>query len=54
MATTNQRVTRRIGNPLLDPKGLGQWSGISYLGKRGKQLAILSAYCSLRQQPRGG
>ncbi len=54
MATTNQRATRSIGNPLLDPKGLGRWSGISYLGKRGKRLAILTAYRSPRQQPNGG
>ena len=53
MATTNQWATRSIGTPLLNPKGLGRWSGISYLGKRGKRLAILTAYCSPRQQPKG-
>ena len=54
MATTNQWATRSIGTPLVDPKGLGCWSGISYLGKQGKRLAILTAYRSPRQQSKGG
>jgi hypothetical protein len=54
MATTNQWATRCIGTQLLDSTGLGRWSGLSYLGKRGKQLAILTAYRSPRQQPKGG
>ncbi len=30
------------------------WSGLSFLGKQGKRLAILTAYRSPRQQPMGG
>ena len=51
--STNHWATRSIGT-LLDPTGLGRWSGLSYLGKRGKRLAILTAYRSPRQQPTGG
>ncbi len=54
MATTDQCATRSIGSQLLDPTGLGRWSGLSYLGKCGKRLAILAAYRSPRQQPKGG
>jgi hypothetical protein len=54
MTSTNHWATRSIGNQLLDPSGLGRWSGLSYLGKKGKRLAILTAYRSPRQQPNGG
>jgi hypothetical protein len=53
MTSTNHWATRSIGNQLLDPSGLGRWSGLSYLGKKGKRLAILTAYRSPRQQPNG-
>ena len=54
MTTTNTWATRSIGSQLLDPSGLGRWSGLSYLGKKGKRIAILTAYRSPRQQPNGG
>ncbi len=54
MTTTNTWATRSIGSQLLDPSGLGRWSGLSYLGKKGKRIAILTAYRSPRQQPKGG
>jgi hypothetical protein len=54
MASTDRWATRSTGKPLVDPSGLGRWSGLCYLGKRGKRLAILTAYRSPRQQPTGG
>jgi hypothetical protein len=54
VVTTNQWASRSIGTQLLDPTGMGRWSGLSYLGKRGKRLALLTAYCSPRQQHKGG
>ena len=54
MASTGRWATRSTGKPLVDPSGLGRWSGLCYLGKRGKRLAILTAYRSPRQQPTGG
>ena len=53
-ATTGRWATRSTGKPLIDPSGLGRWSGLCFLGKRGKRLAILTAYRSPRQQPTGG
>ncbi|KAI2502676.1 hypothetical protein MHU86_11801 [Fragilaria crotonensis] len=53
MTTTDRWATRSTGTPLVDP-GLGRWSGLCYLGKRGKLLAIITAYRSPRQQPSGG
>jgi hypothetical protein len=38
MTTTNTWATGSIGSQLLDPSDLGRWSGLSYLGKRGKKL----------------
>ena len=54
MATTNRWATRSTGKPLVDPTGLGRWSGLCFLGKRGKRLAILTAYRSPRQTTKGG
>jgi hypothetical protein len=54
MSTTGRWATRSTGKPLVDPSGLGRWSGLCFLGKRGKRLAILTAYRSPRQQPTGG
>ena len=54
MATTGKWTTRSTGLPLKDPHGLGRWSGLCFLGKQGKRLAILTAYRSPRQQPTGG
>lgn len=54
MATTGRWSTRSTGTPLVDPSGLGRWSGLCFLGKRGKRLAIITAYRSPRQQPTGG
>ena len=54
MATAGRWTTRSIGTPLEDCSGLGRWSGLCYLGKRGKRLAIITAYRSPRQQPTGG
>ncbi len=52
--TKNQWASRSIGAQLLDPTGMGRWSGLSYLGKQGKRLALLTAYRSPRQQHQGG
>ena len=54
MTTTGRWASRSIDKPLVDPSGLGRWSGLCYLGKGGKRLAILTAYRSPRQQPTGG
>jgi hypothetical protein len=54
MVTTKQWASRSIGTQLLDPTGMGRWSGLSYLGKRGKRLALLTVYRSPRQQCKGG
>ena len=54
MATTGKWTTRSAGKPLVDPSGLGRWSGLSFLGKGNRRLAILTAYRSPRQQPTGG
>ena len=54
MATTAKWATRSTGKPLSDPSGMGRWSGLCYLGKRGKRMAIITAYRSPRQQPSGG
>ena len=54
MATTAKWATRSSGEPLVDPSGLGRWSGLCYVGKRGKRLAIITAYRSPRGQPKGG
>ena len=53
-SSTGKWATRSTGKPLVDPSGLGRWSGLCFLGKRGKHLAILTAYRSPRQQPTGG
>ncbi len=50
MATTGKWATRSTGKVLVDPSGLGRWSGLSYLGKSNKRLTILTAYRSPRQQ----
>jgi hypothetical protein len=54
MATTAKWATHSTGKPLSDPSGMGRWSGLCYLGKRGKRMAIITAYRSPRQQPSGG
>jgi hypothetical protein len=53
-ATTDKWTSRSTGKPLVDPSGLGRWSGISFLGKQGKRLSILTAYHSPRQQLQSG
>ena len=52
--TTGKWTTRCIGQPINDDSGMGRWSGLSYLGKNGKRLSILTAYRSPRQQFKGG
>ena len=54
MTSTDRWGTRSTGTPLIDPSGMGRWSGLRYLGKQGKRLSIITAYCSPRQQPSGG
>ena len=54
MATTGRWTTRSNGKPILDPSGLGRWSGLWFHRKRGKKLAIITAYRSHRQQLKGG
>jgi hypothetical protein len=47
--TTGKWTTRSIGQPITDDSGMGRWSGLSFLGKNGRQLSILTAYRSPRQ-----
>ena len=54
MTTTDKWTTRRTGKPLCDPSGLGRWPGLCYTYKRLKRLAILTAYRSPQQAPKGG
>jgi hypothetical protein len=53
-ATTGKWVTRSTGKPLSDPSGLGRWSGLCFSGKKGRKIAILTAYRSPRQAPGAG
>ena len=53
-ATTGKWVTRSTGKPLSDPSGLGWWSGLCFSGKKGRKIAILTAYRSPRQSPSAG
>ena len=53
-ATTDKWTSRSTGKPLVNPSGLGRWSGISFLGKQGKRLSIITAYRSPRQQRKDG
>ena len=53
-ATTDKWTSRSTGKPLVDLLGLGRWSGISFLGKQGKRLSIITAYRSPRQQRKDG
>ena len=53
-ATTGKWSTRSTGKPLVDPSGMGRWSGLCFLGKRNKRLAVITAYRSPRQSPKGG
>jgi hypothetical protein len=53
-ATTDKWTSRSTGKPLVDPSGLGRWSGISFLGKQGKRLSIITAYRSPHQQLQSG
>jgi hypothetical protein len=52
--TTGKWTTRCVGCPIIDTSGMGRWSGLSYLGKNGRHLSILTAYRSPRQQAKGG
>jgi hypothetical protein len=52
--TTGKWATRSTGSPIVDPSGLGRWSGLRYQGKQNKKLAIVTAYRSPRQSPTGG
>lgn len=54
MATTGKWGTRSTGKIIDDPTGLGRLSALTFLGKRGKRLTVISAYCSPRQQPTAG
>lgn len=47
-ATTDKWTSRSTGKPLVDPSGLGRWSGISFLGKQKKTLVY---YNSIPQSP---
>ena len=53
-ATTDKWTSRSTGRPLVDPSGLGRWSGISFLDKQGKRLSVVTAYHSPRQQRKDG
>jgi hypothetical protein len=53
-ATTGKWTTQSKGKSIVDPSGMGRWSGICFTGKRGKKLAIITAYSSRRQQHKGG
>ena len=44
--TTGKWVTCSTGSPIVDPSGLGRWSGLCYQGKQNKKLAIVTAYRS--------
>jgi hypothetical protein len=52
--TTGKWTTRCVGQPITDNSGMGRWSGLSFLGKNGRRLSILTAYRSPRQQSKGG
>ncbi|KAI2493431.1 hypothetical protein MHU86_21130 [Fragilaria crotonensis] len=54
MATTGKWASRSTGKIIVDPTGLGRWSGLTFLGKRGKRLTVITAYRSPRQQPSAG
>ena len=53
-ATTGKWVTQSKGKPIIDPSGLGCWSGLRFLGKRGRRFTVLTAYRSPCQQTTGG
>jgi hypothetical protein len=53
-ATTGKWVTWSTRKPLSDPSGLGRWSGLCFSGKKGRKIAILTAYRSPRQSPGAG
>jgi hypothetical protein len=36
MAPTGKWAARSTGNMLVDPTGLGRWSGLTFLGKKQK------------------
>jgi hypothetical protein len=52
--TTGKWTTRCVGCPIIGTSGMGRWSGLSYLGKNGRHLSILTAYRSPCQQAKGG
>ena len=39
-ASTGKWATRCTGKPIIDSSGLGCWSGLTFLGKRGKSLQL--------------
>jgi hypothetical protein len=41
---TGRSVSFSSGNALVDPSGLGRWSGLTFLGKASTQLSIITAY----------
>jgi hypothetical protein len=45
-ATTDKWTSRSTGKPLVDPSGLKRWSSISFPGKQGKCLSIITTYRS--------
>ena len=53
-AITDKWTSRSTGKPLVDPSGLGRWSGISFLGQQGKQLSIITAHRSPHQERKDG
>ena len=52
--TTGKWATRSTGSPIVDPSGLGRWSGLCYQGRQNKKRAIVTAYRSPRQSPTEG
>jgi hypothetical protein len=52
-ATTGRWVSRTNGTMLADPSGMGRWSGITFIGKDGKSISIITGYRSPRQSVSG-
>ena len=44
-----QWSSRCNGEEIVDPRGLGRWSGLTFLGRRGCKLSVITGYRSPRQ-----
>lgn len=38
--------TRCTGDAIVDPRGLGRWSGLTFLGRRDRKLSVITGYRS--------